>query len=233
MGRKKRSFAIIGAGRFGSAVATSLVNMDQQVLVVDRNADKVDALAPIVTYAVRADVSVDGGLDGIGLHSCDVAIIAISGNFEASVLATSICKEKKIPQIICKAQNERHSRILRSVGATSVILPERDMGIRVANKLVNNKLFEFIELSKDYYIAEINVPKTWIGKSLAELDIRKNYGVSIIGINNADFVSINPTPEDAFRSGDHIFVLGTNEAIEVIRMINEEIAAHTDRSHIE
>lgn len=213
MAEKKESFAVIGCGRFGTNLALTLASLGHEVLCVDSDEDKINDLANYVTYAVQANVSQEGALDGIGLSNVDCAVVGLGSDFEASIMATSICKEKKIPRIVAKARNERHARILRKVGATKVVLPEKEMGIRLAHAMSKRSIFDYIELSQDYSIAEISIPESWVGKKIIDLDIRQAYHVSILGISNADFITINPKPEDAFREGDHIFVIGENEAI--------------------
>lgn len=219
MDKKKKSYAVIGCGRFGSSLALALSDYGQEVLCVDRNKEKVDELAQYVTYAVQADVGEEGSLEGIGLNNVDCAIIGVSRDFEAAVLAVATCKEMKIANIIAKAPSRRYGDILRKIGANQIIQPEEEMGRRVAADLINKNLINYINLSPDYSIEEIKVPDVWIGKSLNDLDVRKKYHVNIIAINNTDFVTINPQPSDSFREGDHLFILGRDEDIDVVEQL--------------
>lgn len=211
--KKKNSFAVIGCGRFGGNLAKTLAQLGSEVLVVDKDENTVNELAEYVTYAVQADVGHEGALDEIGLHNVDTAVIATSSNFEASVMATAICKEKGITSIIAKAKSEKHARILEQVGADRTILPEKDMGIRLGHSLSSSAIFDYIELDTDYSIVELIVPKEWVGKSLQELDIRQKYQVNVIGILNKDYSNINPSPSDVFIESDRLLILGSAEKL--------------------
>ncbi len=207
------SFAVIGCGRFGGNLALTLSQLGNEVLVVDKDENKVNDLAEFVTYAVQADVGQEGALDEIGLRNVDTAVIATSSNFEASIMATAICKEKGIKNIIAKAKSEQHAKILEQVGANRTILPERDMGIRLGHSLSRSSIYDYIELDTDHSIVELVVPDAWIGKSLESLDVRKNYDVSIIGILNTNYSNINPSPDDVFREHDRLLILGTSDKV--------------------
>jgi len=213
MKRKKESFAILGCGRFGFNLAVTLSEFGHEVLAVDRNEEIINELGNYVTYAICADIGMEGALNSIGLSNVDCAVIGMSSDFEASIMATAICREKKIPQIIVKSKDERHSTILRQIGATRIVQPEKDMGIRLGHSLSKQSIYEYIELSDEYSIVELKVPDSWLGKSLAELNVRANYDVNIIGIINGSYSNINPSPTDSFRERDHIFILGTAESI--------------------
>lgn len=211
-----KTFAVLGCGRFGLNLALTLAEQGAEVLVVDKDEEKINMITEYVTYAVQADVSHEGALDGIGLSNVDVAIVALSSNFEASILATSICNDKGIETIISKAKNERHERILNQIGATKVVLPEKEMGIRLGQSLVERSIHDIIELSDEYSIAEVEVPMEWVGKSLGQIDIRARYNISVIGIIGVGDKNINPNSEDKMREGDRLLVLGCDECIEKI-----------------
>lgn len=211
--KTKKSFAIIGCGRFGSNLAIALTNFGQEVMILDKDEAVVNDLAPFVDYAICADVDQETSLENIGLNTFDYAIVAMSSNFEATVLATAICKEANIPHIIVKAKSERQAMILRQVGATKIVQPEKETGIRLANALSNSNIYEQIELSEDYSIVELEVPSKWAGSTLVEVDVRKNYGVNVIAILSTDQLNINPRPEDVFQKGDHVYLLGEQENI--------------------
>ncbi|MDY3051868.1 MAG: TrkA family potassium uptake protein [Ndongobacter sp.] len=205
-----KTFAVIGCGRFGANVARTLAELGNDVLAVDASQEIVNDLSPHVTYAICADVGVEGALDSIGLSNVDCAIIGLSSDFEAAVMATALCREQKVPMIIAKARSELHGRILQRVGASKIILPERDIGIKLAHSLSSQSVYEYFELSEEHSLVESAVPKAWLGKTLGELNVRKHYGVSIIGILNEGYSNINPSPADKFREGDRILVLGSH-----------------------
>lgn len=220
MSKEKRSFAIIGCGRFGMNLALSLSEMGYEVLVVDNSQDKINEIAEYVTYAVRADVSQEDALKELGIGNIDCVIVSLSSNFEASVMATSICKELGVDKIVAKAKNDHHGKILKQVGATKIVIPEKDMGIRLAHFLGKPSMYEYIELSGDYSIAEMEVPESWIGKTVEKLNIRAVYNVSVVGILNDDYHNINPAAKDSFRAGDKLLILGTTENLDNIEKLS-------------
>lgn len=169
-----KQFAVLGLGSFGRSVALSLENMGCDVLVVDRSYEKIQEIADKVSYAIKADVTDKDALETLGARNLDGAIIAVSEHLEANIMATLLCKEMGIPLVIAKAKDKLQGTILERVGADSVVYPEIEMGSRVAKSLVTNEFTDWIELSNDYSIVEIAVPEQWRGKSLAELEIRKN-----------------------------------------------------------
>ncbi len=214
MDKKNRSYAVIGCGRFGRSLALELAKLGKEVLAVDANAEVANELAEDVTVAVQADVTQEGALDGIGLSNVDVAIIAMSGDFEASVMATTICREKEIPEIIAKAKDSRHGRILHRMGAMKVILPEREQGIRLAHTLTDSSIYEHLRMSEDFSMEEFPVPDTWIDQSVGDLDIRKSLDISIVAIMREEGLVINPGPDEQFHAKDIVYALGPNEAFE-------------------
>lgn len=211
MDKKKKSYAVIGCGRFGSSLALELSKQGMEVMAVDASAEVVNELAEEVTVAVQADVTQDGALDGIGLKDVDVAIIAMSGDFESSIMATTICREKNIPTVIAKAKDSRHGRILHRMGAMKVILPEREEGIRLAHLLTENSIYEHLRMSEEYSIEEFPVPETWIDSNLNELNIRQMLNISIIAIKRDGKILINPRPDEPFFRGDMLYGLASNK----------------------
>lgn len=210
---KKLSFAVIGCGRFGGNLAITLAELGHDVLAVDSEEEKVNHLAEYVAFAVHADVGLEGALDQIGLSNVDIAVIAISSDFEASIMATSICRDKGIKEIIAKAKSEHHAKILKQIGATKTVLPEKDMGIRLAHSLSRRSIYEYIELSSDYSIVEMEVPDQWIGRTINQIDLRANFGASVIGVVNQNVTNINPEPGYCFQEEDRMLVLGTQDHI--------------------
>lgn len=213
MNLEKKSIAVIGCGRFGANLALMLTELGHEVLAIDRDREVVNRLGEQVTFAVCVDVVQEAAFDELGLRNMDCAVIGMSSNFEASIMATAICKEKGVPTIIAKARNERHTRILKQVGADRVVLPEQDMGVKLAYQISNRSFYEYIELSSDYAAIEISVPDAWVGKTLEELDLRAQHDVNIIGIMHEGAVNINPEPKDHFEEGDHVLLLGPEAKI--------------------
>ena len=208
-----KSFVVIGMGRFGSSIAKELYKHGNEVMVIDENEELIQDIADDVTHAVVGDAADEAVLRSLGLRNFDVAIIAIGANLEASILVTVLLKEQGIKYILAKAQNELHGTILKKVGADRVILPEKDMAVRVANQLVQSNMLDYIALSTEYSIAEIKVPENWVGKTLKELDIRVHYGINIMAIKSDDGINISPMGEDILGEDNLIVVIGTDKEI--------------------
>ncbi|HZH93892.1 MAG TPA: TrkA family potassium uptake protein [Tissierellaceae bacterium] len=208
-----KSFAVIGCGRFGSAVAKTLFELGNEVLAIDGDMDVVDNIAGHVTHAMQADVMDEGVLKELGLGNFDVVVISIGSDLQASIMATLIVKELGVGKIVAKAQSELHGKVLKKIGADKVIFPERDMGIRVAHNLASNSIVDYIELSPDYSIMEIEAVSKWYDKTLEELRLRNKYHVTVMAIKRGEDVSVSPGPTYKIHRGDILVALGSTDAI--------------------
>ena len=213
-----KSYAVIGLGGFGSSVARTLSQEGMEVMVIDIHKDKINALAPEVTYALQLDVTNEMAMKNIGLEHMDAVIIAIGENLEVSVMATIICKEIGVPLVIAKAETTLQKTILDKVGADQVILPEKESGYRLAKNLVGN-FMDYFSLSGRLSIVEMPVEKEWVGKSLRELKLRSTYRINIISIQNEDGGDPDsfPNPDQLIREGDIIIAAGRPQDIESLR----------------
>lgn len=210
----KKQFLVIGLGRFGGTIAKTLASLGYEVMALDKNEHRVKQIAPIVTQAIEVDSTDEQALNELGVQHFDYAIVAIGDDIQASILTTLILKEMGIPHVTAKATNEYHSKVLEKIGADKVIQPEREMGLRVAHHLISENVIDFIELSPDYSIVEITASAPMIGKTLASLDIRANYGCNVIAIKTKDNVmNISPKAETEIREGDLLVILGRNSDI--------------------
>lgn len=216
MKRQRKQYIVIGLGRFGRSVAVYLASMGHEVLAVDSHEAHVEQVMPLVTQAVQADATDEEALLALGLASFDAAIICIGSNTRDSILVTVLCKEAGVSQVIAKAEDELHAKILRKVGADRVVFPERDMGQRVARSLDAPGILDMMELAADYRIAEILPPKTWCGKTLGDIHVRRNYGLAIIGIRRGREFLASPGAEARLHEGDILLVLGKQGDIDAI-----------------
>lgn len=207
----RKQYIVIGAGRFGSSVAIKLNDLGEEVMVIDRNEENIHALADCVTHAVQADATDENALKALGVRNFDVAIVAIGSDIQSSILVTLMLKELGIPQIIAKAQSEHHAKVLYKIGADRVILPERDMGIRIANNLVSTNFVDFMELAPDYSIAELTPKEKWLNKTLNELSLRIKHGVSLMAIKRSNDVIITVDPDTLILPGDVLVFIGHND----------------------
>ena len=214
MPKKNKQFVVIGLGRFGNSVATTLYSMGHDVLAIDKDLELVEDIAEQVTHAVRLDATDEAAFKAIGLRNFDVAIVCIGGDIQASILVTMLCKEQGVPFVLAKAMGELHAKVLARVGADKVIFPERDMGVRVAHNLVTTNILEYIELSQDYSLVEIEVPKAWNDQTMRELNLRVRHGINVVAIRHTDGgITVSPMGSDALSAGDVLIAVGSVEAI--------------------
>jgi trk system potassium uptake protein TrkA len=209
----KKQFAVIGLGRFGGSVCKTLSELGHEVLAIDTDESKVSQFANLVTQAVQLDSTDESALREMGVRNFDHVIVAIGENIQASILTTLILKDLDVPFITVKAQNDYHEKVLSKIGATKVIHPERDMGVRIAHNLISKNVLEFIELSPDYSLVELIASENMIGKSLLELDIRAKYGCNIMAIKTGEYLNISPLAEDIIQKDDLLVVIGSNKDI--------------------
>ncbi|MEW9700735.1 TrkA family potassium uptake protein [Paenibacillus sp. SI8] len=210
----KSQYAVIGLGRFGASISRELINLGHEVLGIDKDEEAVDELSSELTHAVVADSTDEDVLKSLGLRNFDCAVVAIGDDIQSSILTAIVLKDMGVKKVVAKALSELHGKVLNKIGVDRVIYPERDMGIRVAHQLVSPNLLDYIELSKDYTIAELSVPKRICGLTVRELDPRAKYGCSIVAINKKTGVIIAPTATDVVNEQDIMVIIGTNDQIE-------------------
>lgn len=210
----RKQYVVFGGGKFGGSIAATLQEHGCEVILVDRNPEIVQEMADKVSYAVCANVEDQEVFEELGVRNLDGAIVAITGNLEASIVTTMMCKESGIPFILAKAKSRMHEKILRSVGAHKVIYPEVEMGRRVAKYLVADNFADWIELSPQYSLVEMKIPSAWVGKSLMELQIREKYQLNVIGMKDGDTVSVTLNPKEPLKAGIVLIVVGENKILE-------------------
>ena len=188
---KRKEFVIFGVGDFGMNVAKTLTNSGATVMVVDKDENQLEKIASEVTHSICADATNPEAMKQLGIRNYDGAVVGIGTDIEG--------------------------RILTRLGADKVIFPDREMGIRVANDIMNGNYFEAIELSEEYSIVDMMAPSDWVGKNLQQLNIRSRYGISIIGIRGLEETNINPSAEYTLRPQDVLIMLGHNTEIQRLR----------------
>lgn len=205
----KKQFLIIGLGRFGSSIAKTIYELGHDVLAIDKDEEKVQEISDYVTHAVQMDATDEAILKTLGITNFDVAVVTIGSSLQDSVMSTLILKELGIKYIIAKANNELHAKVLTKIGADKVVLPERDMGVRVAHNLVSSNILDYIELSNEYSMLEIEAIKDWYNKSLKDIEIRRQYGINVVAIKTGEKVNISPSAEDIIKENDVLVALGS------------------------
>ena len=219
----KKQFAVFGLGSFGESIALELQKLGCEVVAVDKDMERVKGIADSVSYAMQADIGDPDFVRSLGTRNLDGVVIAEAESLEASIMATVICKEIGVPyvvigvpNVIAKAKNERHATVLKKIGADSIIFPEKEMGIRMAKNLMSASFTDWIALSPDYSIVETPMPVKWSGKTLQELDVRRNYEVNVVGIKSGAHVEVNPDPSEVLREDMVLILVGSNKALEAL-----------------
>jgi len=224
-----KQYAVIGLGRFGASVAKTLAEKGQQVLAIDSKEDVVQDLAEYVTNAVCIDATDEKALENIGAQSVDVAVVSIGKSLEASILVTLALKDLGVPKIIAKAVSENQAKVLEKLGVNEIIFPERDMGEKLANKLISPEVVEEINLSPEYSMFEIKTPQEFINKSLKDLEVKAKHSINIVAIKRkvkstarkaakpVELLNILPKGEDILMEDDMLLILAPYEAIDKMK----------------
>ena len=225
-----KQFAVIGAGRFGASVAKTLSEQGCDVILIDNNAERLRALDDLVTQAIELDATDEKALAAAGIAEVDAVVLALGRRMEESILITMLLKEMGIKQVIVKATSEAHYKILTRIGADRIVFPEREMGVKVANSLINPTILDYIEVAPGYNIIETRPPEDIVGKSLEESKARSRYGVDILALKRMkpvldaagdsrleEEVTIVPHAHEVINENDTIIVIGREDLLAEFR----------------
>ena len=210
----RRQVAVLGLGRFGTAVARELARLGHDVLVIDADERLAQDLANDVSHAAQADITDREALQDLGLQDFETAIVAVSSHIEVSVLATALLKRLGVKRIVAKAANELHGSILEEVGAHRVVYPERETGVRVAHSFAAPGILDYLDVAPGYGLARAPVGGAWVGKSLGELDLQASCGVQTVLLARAGDVLLGPPGSEVLQAGDVLIVAGRDEDLE-------------------
>ena len=205
--KAKKTYAVFGLGRYGTAVARELVENGMEVIAVDAEQKIVNDAAAYLPVCKCADVTDSEVISRLGISNIDTVVVCIASNLEASVMAVTLCKEAGVKNIIAKCANEMQQKILLRVGADKVVFPENESGIRLAKNLLSSGFIDMISLSKDVSMIEIDVRDEWRGKNLIELNLRKKYGFNIVAIKKGEKVNVNINPEQPLEAETTLIVI--------------------------
>ena len=212
-----KSYIVIGLGRFGAEMAVKLYDCGEEVLAVDMDETLIDKIADRVTRAVAADVRDIDVLKKLGAEVFDVAVVAVGSDLAASALITMNLKSLGLPCIICKAHDDTHREILERLGADKVIIPERDMADKLSLGLTSAGVMEYIELSEEYGIVEMQPPKAWVGKSIRQLELRSKFGLNVIAMRSGDDLGILPDIDVPIDDQHTLVMLGSYSVINQLK----------------
>lgn len=208
-----KQFAVIGLGRFGVSVAESLYKQGYDVMAVDSDEERVQKFSDEVTHVVQADCTDENALKALGIRNFDVVVVAIGEDIQANVMTTLLLKEMGVPYVVAKAKNALHGRMLEKIGADRVVYPERDMGVRIAHNIISRNVMDYIELSPELGVVEVNAPQELIGKSLQQANLRSRFGVNVVAIKRDEEIDVSPKAEDVITAGDILVVIGKTEGV--------------------
>ena len=205
--KTKKTYAVFGLGRYGTAVARELVECGMEVIAVDVEERIVNDAAAYLPVCKCADVTDGEVISRLGIGDVDVVVVCMANNLEASVMAVTLCKEAGVKTVIAKCANEMHQKILFRVGADQVVFPEHESGIRLAKNLLSSGFVDMLSLSSDVSIVEIDVKEEWCGKNLIELNLRRKYGFNIVAIKKGEKVNVNIHPEQVLDAETTLIVI--------------------------
>ena len=210
-----KNILLIGLGRFGRHIAMKLNELNHQVLAVDEDEDRVNAVLPYVTNAQIGDSTSEEFLSAIGVRNFDVCIVAIGDNFQSSLETASLLKELGAQYVVARAARDVQAKFLLRNGADEVVYPEKQMAVWTAIRYSSDHILDYIALGDDHAIFEIEVPANWVDKTIGQLDVRKRYNVSIMAIKqNGRFSMTVITPDTCLPANATILVLGTQHDIQ-------------------
>ena len=213
---KSKQVVVLGLGVFGSTITKTLSQYGCEVVAVDKCPECVQRVSEFATKAVIGDITDKDFLIDLGIEEFDVGIVAIGNHLEESLLGVLNLKEIGIPYIIAKAKNKRFKSILEKIGADRIIRPEKEMGERLARTLLRKNITDLVELDENYSLVEMKVPQAWVGHTLSSLDLRKKYGINILGQRDMETqkIELSVNPEYVLRMNDHFLMVAETEKIE-------------------
>ena len=203
-----KSVLIIGMGRFGKHIAIELNKLGHQVLAVDNDEDRLNEVMPMVTSGVIGDCTNEAFLDSLGIRNFDVCIVTIAGSFQVSLETTYLLKELGAKLVISRAEQDAQAKFLLRNGADEVRYPEKQLAKWTAIRFGSDHILDYIELDDEHAIYEVDLPDHWVGKTVLQVDVRRKYGINVLGVKKNGVLNLSVTPDTVFASEDTILVLG-------------------------
>lgn len=209
-----KSILLIGLGRFGKHIAIKLNELHHQVMAVDKEERRVEAVLPYVTNAQIGDATNESFIESLGVRNFDVCIVAIGDNFQSSLETTSLLKELGAKLVVSRAARDVHAKFLLRNGADEIVYPEKQLAAWTAIRYSADHILDYIELGEGYAIFEISVPPAWAGKTVGQLDIRRKYNINIMSLKYNSAMNLNVTSDTSFPENGTMLVLGNNKDIQ-------------------
>lgn len=208
-----KSVLLIGLGRFGTNVALKLNELDHEVMAVDCDEERVDNILPIVTNAQIGDSTNEDFLETLGVKNYDVCFVAIAHNFQSSLETTSLLKEMGAKLVVARAETDIQKKFLLRNGADAVVYPEAQMARWAAMRYSADHILDYIELDEGHSIVEVSMPRSWVGKTLGQIDVRRRHGVNILALKRNGRMIMNIQADTVFTAGCTLLVLGETRAL--------------------
>lgn len=209
-----KSILLIGVGRFGRHIAAQLAQMGHQVMAVDTNEERINEVMPFVTNAQIGDSANAAFLRSLGVGNFDVCMVTISGNFQNSLETTSLLKELGAKCVVSRAERDVQAKFLLRNGADHVVYPEKQVAKWAAIRYSSNHIFDYIEIDDQHAIFEVEVPESWVGRSIGEMDVRRRFGINILGVKRAGKTDVSVTSETVLAKDETILALGEYKAMQ-------------------
>ncbi|MBN2604917.1 MAG: TrkA family potassium uptake protein [Bacilli bacterium] len=205
----KKSFAVIGMGRFGQSVVEELINKEAEVLVIDKDPEKIAKMSKIATHAVTLDTTDVNALREVGISSIDHVVVAIGAEIQSSILTTLILKDLGVKFVTVKVQNSDHAKVVHKLGADEIIQPEQQSGKRLASKIISNNVLDYIDLNESHSFIVVNATEKVIDSTVVNLDVRNRFKINVVAIRrNGDIII--PTPDNVIAMNDQLLLIGRN-----------------------
>lgn len=213
-----KRFIVVGLGNFGSAVAESLTSMGHEVVALDRDPDRVDAISRRVTRAAVGDGTEAQTLKRLGAADADTAVISTGADITASAMTLLACRDLDIPETYVKVISAVHARLIEKIGATETIFPERESGARLGKRIASRLLLNYVQLGSEFGLQEMAVPSKWVGKSLRDLHLRHRHAITVVAVHDmlTDTIHPVPDPDEPLKESDTLIVAGTEESLAAV-----------------
>lgn len=209
----KKQFGVLGLGRFGAKVARELYYKKQEVIAIDKDENLIQAIKDEVTHAYVGDITDEQALKEAGIPDCDVVIIAESSNVESNIIAAQICKGLGVKRVVCKARNTVHGKILQKLGVDEIIFPEQDTAIKLVNRETSSGVLDYFELGEHVHIVGATAPQKWVGKTLADLDLRNRANITLLATQRGEERLIIPSGSTVIEENDVLILFGEEASL--------------------
>lgn len=217
----RKTYVILGLGRFGLTLAKQLTDYNQDVIAIDKDISKVERVSSYVANALCLDYTDIDALKEAGIEDVDVGVVTSASMLDQEIMGLVNLKELGVPEVLAKADSSKIAILLKKVGADKTFTPEHDMAIRCAKKLVSSDILELFNVDNDHTMFELKVQKNWIGHSLKELDLRNRFSINVIGVNREGKMNMNIDPDDKFKEDDVVLLVGPNDIFKKLNSINK------------